>query len=130
MKCVLKFLSDYLCLEFLTDTRHSKHTSHKHSAVIHSLAIVLSPGPWLQQNLHVFQLFEIKGYNFSFTASSAWQIITSSTLLSTWILMANTTIIDCSLCALYWFIYFAYITSFNSYEIGTSTIKMKHRKMK
>lgn len=48
----------------------SKHTFLKHFTVIHSLATVLSVGPWLQQNFHVSELFEIKGCNFSFIASN------------------------------------------------------------
>lgn len=64
MKYALQSFIAHLCLEFVVD-RPLKHSFLKYSLVIHSLATVLSVGPWLQQNLHGFELFEIKSSNFS-----------------------------------------------------------------
>lgn len=57
-------------------------------------------------------------------------MITSSTLLSIWVLMINATIIECLLCALYYAMYFAYIISFISCGRNTTTIKMKNKVVK
>lgn len=62
MKCALKHFTAHLCLAFVIYI--GAHIFPKYSLVIHSLATVLPVGPWLQQNLHVFELFDIKGYNF------------------------------------------------------------------
>lgn len=104
MKCLLKSFIANLCLEFTMNIKPSKHTFVNYFTVIHSLATVLSVGPWLQQNFHVSELFEIKGCNFAVIASNEPATIPDrQSLISTvnLILIVNATIIECILCAYY-----------------------------